>query len=116
MPDQVRHDEERALDGRWRRALARFGRAEEALGVVAHTEVDAVYDRALGRHGAALERLLGTPAPDLGAVSLKLELILRHSVFESSFADACFTVLQEDVRRFANVSAPPAAFDRRQSP
>jgi hypothetical protein len=90
----------------WAKALARFARAEAALAAVAHCEDDSVYDRALGRHGAALERLLlGTPAPDLAAVSLKLELILRHSVFESGFGEACFAVLQEDVRRFAEAAS-----------
>jgi hypothetical protein len=97
MPDQVRHDD--GGDGRWEKALARYARAEGELEAVAHTEDDGVYDRALGRHNAALARLLRCGAPDLGAVARKLELIMRHSVFEMSFGVACLEALRGDVRR-----------------
>jgi hypothetical protein len=66
---------------------------------VAHSEDDEAYDRALGRHNAALARLLRVAAPDLHAVGRKLELILRHQVFELSFGEAAFEALGEDVRR-----------------
>jgi hypothetical protein len=62
---------------------------------------DALYDRALGRHNAALARLLRTAAPDLGAVAAKLDLILRHGVFELNFGEASLAALRRDVRRFA---------------
>jgi hypothetical protein len=71
---------------------------------VAHTEDDDLYDRALGRHNAALARLLRAPAPDLAAVAGKLELILRHAVFELTFGEACLTALHRDVRRFAELA------------
>ncbi|HEX8193120.1 MAG TPA: hypothetical protein VF552_09485 [Allosphingosinicella sp.] len=81
---------------------------------VAHTEDDDLYDRALGRHNAALSRLLRAAAPDLGAVAEKLELILRHSVFELSFGEAALEALRRDVRGFAGVvgDAPPPRFAR----
>jgi hypothetical protein len=56
---------------------------------------------ALGRHNAALARLLRTAAPDHGAVAEKLELILRHQVFELSFGEASLEAVRRDVRRFA---------------
>ena len=62
---------------------------------------DDLYDRALGRHNAALARLLGTPAPDLAAVAKKLDLVLAHAVFELSFGERALEALQRDVRGFA---------------
>ena len=90
----------------WQNALARYARAEAGLEAVAHSADDDVYDRALGRHNRALARLLRTAAPDLRAVAGKLDLILRHSVFELSFGEACLAALQRDVRRFASFSGP----------
>jgi hypothetical protein len=52
-------------DGRWQKASALYALAEAGLEAVAHTEDDDLYDRALGRHNAALVRLLRAPAPDL---------------------------------------------------
>jgi hypothetical protein len=100
--DQVRGDEGGRQE-RWSKALARYARAEAGLEAVAHSEDDELYDRALGRHNGALARLLRTAAPDLGAVAGKLELILRHSVFELSFGEASLAALQEDLRRFAGL-------------
>jgi hypothetical protein len=62
---------------------------------------DDVYDRALGRHNAALAKLLRAPAPDVAAVAGKLELIVRHAVFELSFGEACLAALAGDLRRLA---------------
>jgi hypothetical protein len=97
MPDQVRHDD--GGDARWEKAVARYARAEAELEGVAHVEDDRAYDRALGRHNAALARLLRCRAPDLGAVAVKLDLIMRHSVFELGFGEACFEALRGDLRR-----------------
>ena len=85
----------------WKTALARYTRAAAGLEAVAHTEDDDLYDGALGRHHRALERLLAAAAPDLAAAAEKLELIVRHSVFELSFGDASLAALREDLRRFA---------------
>jgi hypothetical protein len=97
MPDQVRHDEQ------WQKAVARYARAEAAVEAAGRREDDDVFDRALGRFNAALARLLRTAAPDLAAVARKLDLILRHSVFELTFGEACFEALGRDVRRFAGL-------------
>jgi len=98
MLKQVQHDGEVR---RWERDLARYTRAEAELEGVAHLDDDALFDRALGRHNAALARLLRTPAPDFGAAAGKLDLILRHSVFELTFGEASLVGLQRDLRRFA---------------
>jgi hypothetical protein len=104
-PDQVRGDEggEVRRDGAWQKALARYGRAVAGLEAVAHSEDDDLYDRALGRHNGALDRLLRTRAPDLAATAGKLDLILRHSVFELTFGEASLAALQRDLRRFAGL-------------
>ena len=99
MDPGVRRDD----GGRWEKALERYALAEAGLEAVAHSEDDDVYDRALGRHNAALARLLRTAAPDLAAVARRLDLILRHSVFELTFDEACFEALGRDVRRFARL-------------
>ena len=48
-----------------------------------------------------------TDAPDLGAVAGKLDLIMRHSVFELNFGEASLAALQRDVRRFAGIVSIP---------
>jgi hypothetical protein len=86
---------------RWSRSLALFARAEAELEALAQTQDDDVYDRAVGRHNAALAKLLRAPAPDVAAVAGKLELIVRHAVFELSFGEACLAALAGDLRRLA---------------
>jgi hypothetical protein len=93
----------RRNDDRWTKALACYARAVAGLEAVAHTEDDDVYDAALGRHNRALARLLGAAAPDLEAVAGKIELIVRHQVFELSFGEAALEALREDVRRMAGL-------------
>jgi hypothetical protein len=96
----------RRNDENWRSALVRYGRAVQGLEAVAHTDDDDLYDRVLGRHNAALARLLRVAAPDLGAVAEKFDLILRHSVFELNFGEASLAALRRDVRRFAGLPSP----------
>ena len=97
---QVQGDEGAGV-ARWVKALALFDQAEAELEAVAHTEDDDLYGRTLGRHGAALARLLRAPAPDLGAVAGKLELIVRHRVSELHFGEASMAALRRDVLRIA---------------
>jgi hypothetical protein len=86
-------------DEKWRKALGLFAQAEAELAALTHTEDDDVYGRALGRHSAALARLLRAPAPDLGAVAGKLDLIVRHHVSELAFGEAAMAALRRDVLR-----------------
>jgi hypothetical protein len=102
-PD-FRRDEGAGRAAAWAKAAALYARAEAELEAVAHTEDDDLYDRALGRHNAALARLLRAPAPDLAAVLRKLDLILRHQVFELSFGEAAFAALRADVQGLAGLS------------
>jgi hypothetical protein len=101
IPDQVRDDGEGRDNGKWAKALARYAQAQAALDALAHTEDDDLYGRALGRHSAALARLLRAPAPDLGAVAGKLDLITRHHVSELAFGGASMAALRRDVLRLA---------------
>jgi hypothetical protein len=108
IPDEVRHDEvQDARVEEWRKALARYRRAEAGLEAVAHTKDDELYDRALGRHHAVLARLLRTPAPDVAGVSRKLDLIVRHSAFELSLAEPCLVWLRQDLGRLTGTPPPP---------
>jgi hypothetical protein len=85
---------------RWRDALDRFNEADREIEALVHCRSQRVYDRALGRHSTALKRLLRAPAPDLAAAAEKLELIVRHHVFEATFAEPALASLRSDIRRF----------------
>jgi hypothetical protein len=86
MPDQVRHDAEEAERNKacWSRALARFRRAEAAFAAATSVPDEALYDRLGERCDRALTRLLHTPAPDVAALALKLDLTLYERFGESS--------------------------------
>jgi hypothetical protein len=108
MDSGLRRDDERGRDdgkgrdgGKWREALARFEQVDGELEALVHCRNQRVYDRALARHSTALRRLLRAPAPDLDAAGLKLELIVRHHVFEATFAEAAIATLRRDIGRFA---------------
>jgi hypothetical protein len=105
MDPGLRRDDGKARDGKWQEALVRFREAEEALEALVHCRNQRVYDRALGRHSTALKRVLRAPAPDLAAAALKLELIVRHHVFEANFAEVAVASLHRDIGRFAVI--PP---------
>ncbi|MEO7177583.1 MAG: hypothetical protein ABIW83_01955 [Allosphingosinicella sp.] len=94
-------------DGRWQEALARFRQADQEVEALVHCRNQRVYDRALGRHSTALSRLLRTPAPDLAAAAEKLELIVRHHVFEARFGEAALAVLHKDMSRLAAPASQP---------
>lgn len=59
------------------------------------------YDRLGTRHGAALCRLLRTPAPDVAALADKLALTVEHLVWEFTSGAACLAALKRDARRLA---------------
>jgi hypothetical protein len=99
----ARNDGKGGDDGKWQEALGRFEEVDRELAALVHCRNQRVYDRALGRHSTALRRLLRAPAPDLAAAGLKLEFIVRHHVFEASFAGAALASLRRDIGRFAAV-------------
>jgi hypothetical protein len=92
-------------DEKWQDALTKFREADRELEALVHCPNQRVYDRALGRHSTALRRLFRAPAPDLAAAGLKLDLIVRHHVFEANFAQAALASLCGDMRRFAALAS-----------
>jgi hypothetical protein len=84
----------------WDRALARFHRAEAALAAAESADEDA-YDRLAARCDAAMCRLLRTPAPNCTALAAKLEMTVRHLVWELSGGEACLAALTRDAWRLA---------------
>ena len=104
MPDQVRHDEGRAVTI-WDRAVARLAAAEAALAAAAHTQDEDFYDRLGARHDRALERLLTAPAPHPAALADKIDLLVEHQAWELGFADSAWAALRRDARRFATRSS-----------
>jgi len=106
MDPGLRRDDGKGSDnGKWQEALARFEQADREIEALVHCPNQRVYDRALGRHSTALRRLLRAPAPDLAAAGVKLELIVRHHVFEANFAGAALASLRRDIGRFAALPA-----------
>jgi hypothetical protein len=99
MPKQVQHDENRMVT-LWDRALARFRRAEAALAAAEAADEDA-YDRLAAHCDAAMCRLLRAPAPDAAALAAKLDLTIRHLVWELTDGDACLAALTRDAWRLA---------------
>lgn len=85
---------------RWSAALARFRGAEAALAVADGADEDR-FGRLAERCDAAMCRLLRTPAPHAGALALKLELTVRHLVWELTGGDACLAALLGDAHRLA---------------
>ena len=101
---QVQGDEEARLE-RWRDALARFEQADREVEALVHCRNQRTYDRALARHSTALKRLMRVPAPDLSAAGVKLELIVRHQLFEATFAEAALATLRRDIARIAALTS-----------
>lgn len=85
----------------WDRALARFQKAEAALAAAAHTSDEARYDRLGDPHESALQRLLLTPAPDIAALALKLDLALYEPAEEFLAGAPAMRALKADARRLA---------------
>ena len=52
---------------------------------------------------AALKRLLRTPAPDLPALALKIELAVDEEVATLAGGERCLAVLKADGRRLAEI-------------
>jgi hypothetical protein len=71
----------------------------------AHTPDEDLYDRLLGRFGTALRRLLTTPAPDLPAFVLKLELAIDQDAATLTGGEASMAALKRDARRLARLAA-----------
>jgi hypothetical protein len=103
---------------RWTRTLAAFRRAEarvaafkaeEALLPPERREWPAVkpLEERFGDLDslrlAAVRRLFRIPAPDLAALSLKLDLALADQAWELEGCESCLAVMAEDARRLASL-------------
>jgi len=88
-------------DGAWRRALAAFRRAEAAMNAAAGDPDEDRFDRRLGAFYAGLRRLLRIPAPDLAALSMKIDLTVDHDVATLTGGQLCLATLKQDARRLA---------------
>ena len=86
---------------RWDRAFALVRRAEAALLAAEGKADEALFDRRLGAFYRALRRLLRTPAPDLPALAIKIDLTIDHEVAELTGGHACLIALKQDARRLA---------------
>ena len=106
---------QRAGEANWERNLAdyrraeaeliRFGRAtgeraEELTYLIAWSVEKRFNDRVV-LVCRGLRRLLKTPAPDLEALALKIELIVDQDVASLSGGPSCMAVLKADARRLA---------------
>ncbi|MEA3031362.1 MAG: hypothetical protein QOG13_2687 [Sphingomonadales bacterium] len=107
-PDRVRGDEAGVQDDerscavtKWDRAVATFRRAEAVINAAAHEPDQDRYDALNLAFFRALRRLIRTPAPDLPALSLKIELAVDHEVAELTGGDHCLAALKRDARRLA---------------
>ena len=91
-------------DARWKRALARFRRAETAL-KAAEGQPDDLYGDRLCAFNAALRRLARMPAPDLPALAAKIALIVDHEVATLTGGEACMAAVKRDALRLAAPAA-----------
>ena len=86
---------------KWDRNLAAFRRAQAVIDAAVHEPDQRRYDALLDTFGNALRRLLRTPAPDLPALALKIELAIDQAAWESTGGEACMAALKRDARRLA---------------
>ena len=96
-PDQVRGDEN------WTRNLDLLRRAEAKLKALAHEPDEDLFDNANAVFNHALKKLVRTPAPDLPALALKIDLAVDHEVAELTGGEACLAALKRDAHRIAMI-------------
>jgi hypothetical protein len=89
------------LEGTWNHALAYYRTCDDALAAAAHVEDEDLYDRLGERHDGALQALLGTPAPDIAALAMKLDLALDERTLEYFGDLASLQTLKADARRLS---------------
>jgi len=104
--------EGRAADSdRWARALAGYERAAAEVGAFERATAGFPFE-AMGRlaereerlrdaMSPRLRRLLRTPAPDVAALAVKLDLYAGHEMFTLEGGEACFEAMRRDARTLA---------------
>ncbi len=106
-----------AVQRRWTRTLAAYRRAEARVAAFKAAEARLPPERREwpavkpleDRFGdldslrlAALRRLFRLPAPNLAALSLKLDLALADQAWELEGCEDCLAAMAEDARRFVS--------------
>jgi len=86
---------------KWDRALNSFRRAQQCVESAVHEPDQDRYDTLLDTFTATLRRLLRTPAPNLPALSLKIDLAVDQAAWELTRGEACLAALKRDARRLA---------------
>ncbi len=93
----------------WIRGVRRFRQAEAVLKAAAHEPDEERYGDLVVAFNRALRKLLRTPAPDLPALALKIDLTIDHEVAELTGGDACLAALRRDARGLClSARSPPA--------
>jgi hypothetical protein len=70
------------IEDAWDYAVCHYRVCDAALEAVAHSEDEDLYDRLGARHNDALLALLHTPAPDVAALAMKIDLALDERSLE----------------------------------
>jgi hypothetical protein len=84
--------------------MAAFERSCAAAGITENLwELDETSGDHLGAFYAALERLLRTPAPDIPALALKIELAVDHDAGSLTGGEHCLAAIKADARRLAGL-------------
>ncbi|MEA3050205.1 MAG: hypothetical protein QOG84_2041 [Sphingomonadales bacterium] len=106
-PDQVRGDG--VGSGAWQQALGAFRGAQAAVAEIEAATAGAPFAEEedwLPRHDAACDRMeeallrtIALPAPDLGALAVKLELLFAHGIEPNAVDDAWLAAIREDALR-----------------
>lgn len=89
------------LEDAWDYAVAHYRMCDAALAAAAHSEDEELYDRLGERHEEALQGLLRTPAPDVAALAVKLDLALDERSLEYFGDLAGMQLLKADARRLS---------------
>ena len=100
---QVQGDEavESCAVTNWDRALARFREAQAVLDSARSEPDQDRYDALLDSQSEALCALLGLPAPDLGGIAAKLDVIVAEQAWELTGSEDCLEILRRDAHRLA---------------
>ncbi|MEA3036121.1 MAG: hypothetical protein QOH04_1886 [Sphingomonadales bacterium] len=106
-PDQVRGDT--VGSSAWQQALGAFRAAQAAVAEIEAATAGASlaeegdwlprHDAACDRMEEALLRAIALPAPDLGALAVKLELLFAHGIEPNAVDDAWLAAIREDALR-----------------
>jgi hypothetical protein len=104
-PDQVRGDggSEAPSAVAWREALDAYQAAEAEVEDAEAWPADHEdeYSERLDSLCDALRHLLRTPAPDLRALAIKIDLAIEHELGTLAGAAACLAAIREDTQRLA---------------